>query len=182
MRRNVVTLFAILVAFAIPARAATWSIGPSVGFDIYKGSGDALLVVSAPAGTDLLFGGVKPGLRLGLRDRTGHQQVFSDMGITSVTGGGVTLHTTSASLNYAYAFRSGSSPYVTAGFGFTSFGADGSSESITTVGFGFGGRNRLRHGHGAIRVEARYDHADLPSGIDPVHIVGVRVGFDLDLN
>lgn len=180
MRRNVVTMFAFLAVLAVPSHAATWSIGPSLGFDILKqGSGDAVMVLAVPSGTDLaLVGGVRPGLRLGLRDRTNQHQVFTDLGIMTIAGGGSTFNVTSASLNYAI----GRAPYFTAGFGFVSFGGDGSNETISTVGFGVGGRHRLAHGKGRVRVEGRYDRADSSGFSEPINIFGARVGFDLDLN
>jgi hypothetical protein len=175
----VVTMLGILVGFAAPSRAATWSIGPNLGFDVYKqGSGDALLILSVPSGAAIELSGVRPGLRLGLRDRTNQHQVFSDLGIITLAGSGFSLNVTSASLNYAI----GRAPYLTVGFGFTSIGGDVSSETITTIGFGVGGRHRLAHGHGRVRVEGRYDRADASGWSDPANILGVRVGFDLDLN
>ena len=180
MRRNVVTMLAILVAFAVPSQAATWSIGPNLGFDVYKqGSGDAILVLAVPSGTDLVLGsGIRPGLRIGLRDRTNQHQVFTDFGITTIATSGFNLNATSASINYAI----GRAPYFTVGIGFTTFGGDVSSETITTVGFGVGGRHRIAQGHGRVRVEGRYDRADASGWSDPANIFGVRVGFDLDLN
>jgi len=182
MRRNVVTMLAILVVSvsALPARAATWSIGPNLGFDMYKqGSGDAVLSLSVPSGMDVAFtGGIHPGLRLGLRDKTNQHQVYSDFGIMTVAGSGFTVNVTSASINYAI----GRAPYFTAGFGFTSFGGDVSSETVTSFGFGVGGRHRLAHGKGRVRVEGRYDRADSADFGDPINVFGVRMGFDLDLN
>jgi len=180
MRRTIVTILAMLVVFAVPSRAATWSIGPNLGFDIYKGSGDAVLVLAIPSGTDLSFSlsGIRPGLRLGLRDRTNQHQVFSDLGIMTVASGGSSFNATSASLNYAI----GRAPYATFGFGFTTIGGGGFSETITTVGFGIGGRHRLAHGHGRVRVEGRYDRAAGTTTSDPASIIGIRIGFDMDLN
>ena len=100
----------------------------------------------------------------------------------ALSGAGTSLHVVSCTLNYAFAFKTGSSPYVTAGLGFANLGSDGASETITLLGVGLGGRHRLGHDHGAIRVEARYDRAKPEQPSDPVNVVGVRVGFDLDLN
>jgi hypothetical protein len=179
MRRDVFMMLAMLAVFALPARAATWSIGPSLGFDIYKGAGDAVFVLAVPSGTDLAFGGgLRPGLRLALRDRTNQHQVFSDFGITTIAGGGFSANVTAASLNYAI----GRAPYFTFGLGFLNFSGDISGETVTTIGFGVGGRHRLAHGHGRVRVEGRYDRADASGFSEPINIIGVRVGFDLDLN
>ena len=66
--------------------------------------------------------------------------------------------------------------------GFVSFGGDGSNETISTVGFGVGGRHRLAHGKGRVRVEGRYDRADSSGFSEPINIFGARVGFGMDLN
>ena len=179
MRRNIVTMLAVLVVFAVPSRAATWSIGPNLGFDIYKGSGDAILVLAVPSSADLILGGgIRPGLRIGLRDKTNQHQVYTDFGIMTVAGSGFTLNSTAASLNYAI----GRAPYFTIGFGFSTIGGDIPSQTITPVGFGVGGRHRLAHGKGRVRVEGRYDRADSSDFTEAVNIFGVRIGFDLDLN
>lgn len=179
MRRNVVTMLAILVVFAAPSRAATWSIGPSMGFDIYKqGSGDAVLILGVPSGTAIELSGIRPGIRLGLRDRTNQHQVFSDLGITTIAASGFNFNVTAASINYAF----GRAPYLTFGFGFVGVGGDLGQTTITTAGIGVGGRHRLAHGHGRVRVEGRYDIANSSDWADAANIIGMRVGFDLDLN
>ena len=182
--RSMKTISAALVIgimFAIPSHAATVSIGPSIGFDMYSANGSSSIVIAAPAGNDLLFGGLKPGLRLGVRDATGRNTVFTDLSMVTFSGSGLSLHTFSGTLNYAYAFREGSSPYVTAGLGFSNYGGDGYSETATLVGGGVGMRQVLGHGHGAIRIEGRYDRASSQDFSEPLNILGLRVGFDLDL-
>ena len=165
-----------------PAQAATWTIGPSIGFDVYSASGGSSVVLSAPSGAEQLLGGFRPGLRVGARDASERHLVFADLGALSLTGTGSSFQAVSGTINYAHAFMAGSSPYVTAGVGFSYVGVDGSSEVATLMGLGLGMRQRLGHGHGAIRVEGRYDRASNPDFVEPLNILGVRVGFDLDLN
>jgi hypothetical protein len=169
------------IALAIPSHAATLSIGPSVGFDVYSASGSSLVVVSAPVGSDVIIGGLRPGLRLGLRDATGQHTAFTDVSMMSLSGSGSTWSSFSGTINYAYAFREGTSPYITAGIGFANTSFDNDSETATMIGGGVGVRRALGHGHGAVRLEGRYDRADSQSFSEPVNILGMRVGFDLDL-
>jgi hypothetical protein len=180
--RKILSSLTILLLFALPARAETWFIGPSAGFDVYSADGESFLVVTAPSGTDVLFGGFRPGLRFGFWDGALRHGMFVETGLMSYTGSGFSLHAFSGTLNYAYAFHAGTSPYLTAGIGFANLGVDGNSDTATMYGFGVGGRYRLGHDHGGVRVEARFDRADAPQFVDPANIFGVRVGFDLDLN
>ena len=180
--RKIAATLVIGIVLAVPSHAATLSIGPSVGFDLYSANGSTSVIVSAPTGSDFLFGSLKPGLRIGVRDATGRNTVFTDVSLMAFSNSGSTLHMFSGTLNYARAFREGTSPYVTAGIGFSNLGGEGSSETITLVGGGVGVRHPLEHGHGAIRLEGRYDRADSGDFSEPLNIIGVRLGFDLDLN
>jgi hypothetical protein len=184
MRRISPALLVVaFLAAAHPSGAATWSIGPSIAFEVMSSGGEVLAMIAAPSGTDLTTFGAKPGLRLGVTGESQQHQLFFDTGLLVVSGSGGTLHVVSGTVNYAYFFRPGSSPYVTAGFGGSNLGFDTYSEGLTYYGLGLGGRHRLGHGHGAIRVEARFDRATSAEAFtDALHIVGVRVGFDLDLN
>jgi len=174
---------AAALCLALPSHAATWSIGPSMGFDLYTLRGQSYIIVTAPSGTDVLFGGYRPGLRLGAWDQNLRHQVFSDFDVMTYSGSGLTLHALTATINYAYAFGEGSAPYVTAGLGFANLGADGNSDTATMYGLGVGGRHLLSHRGGSIRVEARFDRANPPGAFaEPVNILGMRVGFDLHLN
>jgi len=184
--RSIGLAAALALGFAIPARAATWTIGPSVGFDVYSSSlsstGQSTFIFSAPSGGEQLLGGLRPGLRVGAWDESERHQVFADVGALMLSASGSSFHVVSSTINYAYAFRAGSSPYLTAGVGFSTAGADGNSETATLMGLGLGMRQRLGHGHGAIRIEGRYDRATPEQSSESLNILGVRVGFDLDLN
>ncbi len=169
------------IVLALPCHAATVTIGPSVGFDVYSSNGNSTVIVTAPDGSDALLGGLKPGLRVGVRDATGMNTVFTDVSLMAISSSGSTLHTFSGTINYAHAFHDGTSPYVTGGIGFANFGGDGYSETATMFGGGVGQRLVLGHGHGAVRLEARYDRATSNDFSVPLNILGLRVGFDLDL-
>ena len=176
-------LVTLSLGLAVTARAATWSIGPSIGFDVMSSNGSSLAVLAAPSGSDAFVFGARPGLRTGFTGESQHHQLFFDTGLVALSGSGSSLLVMSGTINYAYFFHSGSSPYVTLGLGGTYLGFDSSSEVLTLYGLGLGGRHRLGHGHGAIRLEARYDRATSPDAFsDPLNILGVRIGFDLDLN
>lgn len=181
---NSVRVIMLLLLFAAPVRASTWSIGACAGFDILDSrSGSPVLVLGAPVGNEFTTTGVHPGLRVGAWDATQHHQVFADLGFLSLLGEGVTINSTAATINYAYAFRTGTSPYLTAGVGFARLAGEYSSASSMLVGGGFGARHRLAHGHGALRVEARYDHTGSRGEFqEPLNTIGVRFGFDLDLD
>lgn len=179
--QKVLLTLAVGTVLAFPCHAGTVSIGPSIGFDMYSANGSSSIVIAAPAGNDLLFGGLKPGLRLGLRDATGQNTVFTDLSMVAFSGSGFSLHTFSGTLNYARAFREGSSPYITGGLGFSNYGGDGYSETAFLVGGGVGFRKELGHGNGAVRLEGRYDRASSADFSVPLNILGLRVGFDLDL-
>jgi hypothetical protein len=171
------------LALASSSRAETWSIGPSIGVEVMGSGGFAVAVFGMPAGPDVFAPTVTPGLRIGATTESGHHQGFLDTSVQLVAGTGGTYYRSAATLNYLYAFRSGSSPYVTFGAGLSNFGFDGAGESFTLYGLGLGVRSRLGHGHGALRVELRYDHGQAQQYRgDALHTIGLRIGFDLDLD
>ena len=98
---KIVPALVIGVVLALPCHAATLGIGPSVGFDEYGSQGESFMVITAPGGTDVLFGGLKPGLRLALRDATTHHTIFTDVSLMVYSGSGTSLHAFSGTLNYA---------------------------------------------------------------------------------
>jgi len=178
-------LLLALVLVALPggsARAATWSIGPNLGLDVLTSNGDNLLILGVPANNGP-FTGFTPGLRIGVLDATGRNQLFFDTGLQVLSSGGSSVQSTTATANYAYHFQEGSGPYLTAGLGFLMLGFDASTQTQLRYGAGAGMRQRLAHGHGAVRLEARLDVLDpTESQIDSLKDFGLRIGFDLDLN
>jgi len=185
MRSIVVTVVACCVlAIAPAAGASTWQIGPSIGLDAYSSSGGgSLATVSAPVGSDIFTGGLRPGLRVGAWDPSFHHEWFVDSSFLLLSNSGSTAYTASNTLNYAYAFRRGSAPYVTGGAGFAHFSSEGSSQTFWLYGVGLGHRQRLRHGHGSVRTEFRFDRiSDSDATSNDINVLAVRIGFDLDLN
>lgn len=175
-------LSAMLLA-AAPAGAGTWQIGPSIGMDLLKTSETSTTVVSAPAGSELLLAGVRPGLRIGGWDSGLRNELFLDTSLQFIAYERNTLWVTSNTLNFAHAFGPRSAPYLTFGAGFSRISDGSTSETSTLYGGGLGLRERLRHGHGSIRTELRIDRADANEAFsEPVTIIGVHVGFDLDLD
>jgi len=178
-------LLIVLVLVALPggpARAATWSIGPNLGFDVLTSNGDNLLIIGVPASSGP-FAGFTPGLRIGVLDGTGRNQLFFDTGLQVISVSGSSVQSSTVTANYAYHFQEGSGPYLTAGLGFHMVGFDANTETQLRYGAGVGVRQRLAHGHGAVRFETRLDVLDpTESQLDSVTDFGLRIGFDLDLN
>ena len=69
--------------------------------------------------------------------------------------------------------------WLTLGLGFSRISFEGDSQTSVLYGGGVGIRERLRHGHGSVRID-RADSQESYS--EPVNIIGVHVGFDLDLD
>jgi hypothetical protein len=162
---------------AFPASAATWQIGPNLGVEFLSSNGNTATVVSVPLD---VFIGLGPGLRLGLWSGDHRHELFVDTGFTVLTSNGESFSSVSATGNYAFAFGDGSAPYLTVGAG----AVNATDEPhFTVLGGGVGWRQRLGHDHGALRLEARYD-ALMPTNpnAENLNVVGLRDGFDLDLN
>jgi hypothetical protein len=180
--RSLVALSVLLLG-AAPAGAGTWQIGPSIGMDVFSSQGSTITVVSAPAGPELLLAGIRPGLRIGSWDNRLENEIYVDTGFLFLSSEGSTVSILSNTLNYAHAFGRRSAPYFTLGLGFSRISFEGDSQTSVLYGGGVGIRERLRHGHGSIRTELRIDRADSQESYsEPVNIIGVHVGFDLDLD
>lgn len=185
MRRLAGLWLAIALLLLAPGASAEtrWSIGPSIGFDMTTTEGQTIGILGAPAGPSLFALGAVPGLRIGAAGESQRHAVFLDTGYQVLSSAGSSLHVMSGTVNYAYYFGSGTAPYVTAGGGFTHVGFDATSWTLALYGGGAGIRHRLAHGHGAIRLEASYHHAaNFEEPSSPLDTIGIRVGFDLDLN
>jgi len=181
MRKFILCLSISGVVFATAARAATWQVGPSIGVDLTTRYGSYAGVIGAPLGADLITGGLRPGLRVGAWDSHLRHELFLDTSFQMLSGSSV-LWTTSNTLNYAYAFDSGPAWYATAGGGFAiASGNETDTRSTLLYGLGFGRRHRLNHGHGSVRVEARYDGSETRHA-GHLTTLSLRLGWDLDLN
>ena len=191
MSRSMLSRLATFLAVACPlilvassARAVVWQIGPNLGMDVFSVAGDAAAGIGVPEGTDPLVGALRPSLRFGAWSDDQRHEVYLDTGAMLITSES-TYTNFIATLNYSHAFRWGSAPYVTAGFGIANRGSLGESRQALSFAVGLGRRQRLGHGHGAVRYEARYERLqerDVPADNPPLDIIGVRIGFDLDLN
>lgn len=168
---------------ATAVQAGPWQIGPSIGMSLVRSSGSSTTVVSAPAGSEFLLAGVSPGLRIGSWDSRLQNEWFLDTSLQLIAYENSTISATTNTLNFAHAFGARSAPYITFGAGFSRVAVDGDSQTGALYGAGLGVRERLRHGHGSIRTELRLDRLDPNERFaDSVTIVGVHVGFDLDLD
>jgi len=105
-----------LILVASPARAVVWQVGPNLGMDVFSIAGSAAAGIAVPEGTDPLFGVLRPSLRFGAWSDNQRHEVYLDTGAMLITSES-TYTNLIATLNYSHAFRWGSAPYVTAGFG-----------------------------------------------------------------
>jgi hypothetical protein len=123
-----------------------------------------------------------PGFRMGvLAGRSLEHHILVRTGYLSISDGG-SLHILSLTGSYEYAFPSPGtiSPYLTAGFGFVNVSGDGEGATAPTYGGGIGGRFQVAEGHGALHVEARFDHVgEGDTTIEPVNLLSIQFGFDL---
>jgi len=172
------------------AMATHTSLGANYGVTIYHPKvGDNTTIIGVPASA-LTF---QPGLRMGVSDEKMRNELYFDTGFSLLSGNGG-VHTFEVTANYQYTFPSEklSSPYVTAGIGAISAGADvgpgGSISAVSAVfGAGLGARTKLQNGHGAFRIEARVDHVSEGKDrgtevIAPATLFGVKGGFDIWLD
>jgi hypothetical protein len=123
-----------------------------------------------------------PGFRIGiLAGRSMEHQVCLKTGFISISDGG-SFHIMSFTGNYQYAFpmEGTVSPYLTAGLGLINVGGDGEGETTPMYGGGVGARFLVAESHGALHVEARFDHvSEGNTTIDSANIVSIQFGFDL---
>jgi hypothetical protein len=169
------------------AKAAHTSFGANYGLTIYHPKeGGNTMIIGFPAAVSTF----QPGIRMGASDEKMQNELYFDTGFSLLSGGG-TVHAIDVTANYQHTFPSEklSAPYVTAGIGAISVGADGgfggSANAVSAVfGAGLGMRTKLQNGHGAFRIEARVDH--ITGGkdrgtqvIDQATLFGLKGGFDI---
>ena len=168
------------------AMAGHSSLGANYGVTIYhpKG-GDNTTILGLPASASTF----QPGIRIGVSDEKMQNELYFDTGFSVLSGNGG-FHTIVVTANYQRTLSDEklSSPYVTAGIGAISAGADlgiGSTSAVSAVfGAGLGLRAKLANGHGALRVEARVDHISAGKDrgtevISPATLFGLKGGFDI---
>jgi hypothetical protein len=123
-----------------------------------------------------------PGFRLGiLAGQSMKHHVYLNTGFINISDGG-SFHVLSLTGNYQYAFptKGTTSPYLTAGLGLVNVGGDGEGATSPMYGGGVGARFEVAEGHGALHLEARFDHVgEGDTIIDPADIISIQFGFDL---
>src|SRR5262249_60687557 len=77
-----------------------------------------------------------------------------------------------------YLTHAATTPYLTIGGGFHSYGFDGTTEANPLYGAGIGVTHRLGHGHGAVRAEFRYDAIHDSESGNTLSSIGLKAGFD----
>ena len=187
MRLLLVSLVTLLLVSPAQALATsgrgTWTVGPNLGFRVVSpsGGGNSLFAIGWPSGSELVFGGVQPGFRLGYVTPGGGSDVFLDTGLSYVSSSGSSFYSVLNTLNFQLNFAQAAetTPYATAGGGVAILGFDGTSETHALVGLGVGIRRSVSDGHGAVRSEFRYDHLSGASGGDGANSFGVKIGVDL---
>jgi hypothetical protein len=171
-----------LLLGAAPAAAASWSLGTQFGIATMtstKSRNGSSTVVGWPANA-LTY---EPGLRLAVGNATHTRDVTLDTGwfLLDEAGSTLSLFTSMASYQHVFKPQWYWSPLANAGAGF--YREDAATVTHTSVRFGLGAgiRHAVRDGHGALRVEARYDHLDGngDSGRPGLDTKQLRFGFDL---
>jgi hypothetical protein len=185
-RLAVIPMLACLVLAAAPARAER-SIGANLGLAYLmpeRGAGG--LVISAP-GT--VFPVIQPGLRFGFSDADRANWLTLDTGLMLLESSGTSFYVLPLVASYEHHFMPARdvTPYVDFGLGVNVVGGQDDFDTALTLGAGLGMRHRLAHGHGAARVELRFDRVEefessgwFSSG--GYHQIGAKIGFDLYLD
>ena len=176
--------FIALLAVAAPsgAQAGMWSLGPNIGLSVLTSQNSSATVVAWPG--DIF--GFMPGLRVGYLRRGAPSEFFVDTGLSYQSSEGNSFRVLQATGNMQFNLaRTASGPYLSAGLGFYSLsegsGNVSTSTTVPIIGAGLGARQVLRHGHGAIRGEVRFDHffEDADAGFEAFNALFIKVGFDL---
>lgn len=185
-RFAVVPMLASLVLSPAPARAER-SIGANLGVVyLLPEYGTGGLVISAPS---TVFPLIQPGVRLGFSDARRANWLVLDTGLMLIEASGTSFYVAPLLASYEHHFApdADASPYVNFGLGANVVGGEDDLETGLTLGAGLGVRHRLAHGHGAARVELRFDRIEEfeSSGwfsTGGYQQIGARIGFDLYLD
>lgn len=191
MTRNpgrIAALMAMLLELAAaPAVARDWSVGSNLGLSVLNAR-------DAPNVTYLSFPGtvvaLQPGLRVGLRGASPHQEAFVDAGLTLATASGFSSTSLGLTGNYQLNLTSGpgTRPFVDGGLGFLYASREIASETASatsaTFGLGVGLRHVFPGRQGDLRGELRWDYVTKGEDGDVVLTpagagVGIKLGFDL---
>ncbi len=176
-----ITLLALLVGAAVPARAEkpVATLGSYLGADIYSAEGETFTLVSTNPSNGFLFM-PEPGLRLGVYFPDQRLELAALVGATVVASSYDAITSVGTTLEAQYYFGgldSDVSPYIGLHGGGSMLGYEGDTGSTTNFGAQVGIRRMVSQGHGAIRLEAR---AGILNGeYESLTHVGVRIGYDL---
>ncbi len=185
MKRHLGFVLGLLLVAAVQgsASAATWSLGPNIGFSMISGQNSSSTVIAWPGDVT----GYMPGLRIGYFRKGAPTEFFFDTGLSYLgnNGNSVRVLQGTANMQFNLARRSTNGAYAAAGIGFWSV-AEGSgntttSTTVPSMGGGLGLRRVLRSGHGAVRGEMRLDHyfPDSNAGLAAFNTMSFKFGFDL---
>lgn len=174
MNRLWVLPIALLVLLPGAAHSGV-TLGANLGFTQLSSDGSSSFSLTVPS--DLYFG-IQPGLRLGFLDAQAMTEVYFDFGAVAIDDASLAALTVNFQRNLA---RAATTPYLTIGAGFHSYGFDGTIEANPIYGGGIGVMHRLGHGHGAVRAEFRYDALRDSESDNTLTSVGLKAGFDLEL-
>lgn len=162
------------------ARAATFTLGSSLGLDVYRWRETSLISFSTAPTSTWLVTAAEPGLRLGLVLPGDDVELAALVELSVLAGEGDAL--TSAGLglegNYCFAGQSDLRPYIGLHAGAKAYGYDGETDSRTQIGAQLGLRRMVSAGHGALRFELR---GNLMPGdeYDSMNSLGLRMGYEL---
>jgi hypothetical protein len=170
----VVLVFALALSPA-QARATQVSLGANLGFVQLSSGGSSSVLFQAPFDPSI---GFQPGLRLGFPGESGMDDFSIDLGGLRIED----THVFAVLLHYRRCLvRAATSPYLTIGGGFHTYGFGGRTETNPVFGGGAGLIHRLPDQRGALRLEFRVDDLKQDQGADDLLSVGVKAGFDLYL-
>ncbi len=172
----------LLAAAGGPARAegTVYTLGSSLGLDVYHQEYGSYCVLSTTPGSPLLFP-AEPGLRLGMVLPGERAEFAVLMGMTVISTGEEAVSALGCTLegNYAFAGDREVRPYLGVHAGIARSGlSSGEGTGLTNVGAQIGVRRMVSGGHGAVRLELRGSALGGDAGTGMTDL-GVRVGYDL---
>jgi hypothetical protein len=154
-------------------------LGVDLGLSVVnpEGTGDNVTVVAWPSNVLELLPAFRFGAAFG---RSEEHEIFAKTGLVyeSTNGGHFSVLSLTGNYQYAFPVQGSVSPYLTAGGGLVSV-SDRSSDTSALLGGGVGARFRVGDGHGALRLEGRYDHLSEGDTLDGAGVISFLFGFDL---
>ena len=162
------------------ARAATFTLGSSMGLDVYRWRETSLVSFSTAPASTWLVTAAEPGLRLGLVLPGDDVELAALVELSMLAGQGDAFASTGLGLegNYCFAGESGLRPYLGLHAGAKAYGFDGETDARTQIGAQLGLRRMVASGHGALRFELRGNV--MPGDeYDSMSSFGLHIGYEL---